>query len=445
MDVDDLADIIDYYSTIGDKDNARKAAHTAIELYPGATFPLTFLAREALEAGDVRAAKEYASQVSDKGDNNYLFLRVEIMISQNEIEKADRCLVFFFNTVDEEEKNDCVIDIGNLYMDYGVTDKASEWLKRSQDDKRKEFLELKGRVRTESGFYHEGISIFSSLVDRYPFNKEYWYQLANAYYLSADFKAAIESIEYAIAIAPDDMEFTLMKANAMFELGKVEEAETYFKRYVNRLPDEYNGLFNLGLCLNQQKKYKEGIHYLEKAEKLRTAKTPNVATLHQELALAYCQLHQTDQALAYADLLSLDDYDEAERLVLRGHIYLDAKQPKAAESMFKKAIALSDSEPRVLLRIAVSLYDNGILSLCHTLLKRFIDSPLGEANRECHIYMALCCWEMKRYEEFRAHLQIAVQDYPQQCKEILGHIFPKDLPPKDYCKYIDNIINNLTK
>lgn len=445
MDVDDLADIIDYYYTIGDKGKARKTALAALDIYPGASHPLAFLAREALEAGNVKAAEMYASQVSDKEGIDYTFLKAEIMVSQNEIEKADQYLLSFFNAIDKEDKNDCVIDIGNLYMDYGVTDRANEWLKRSQNDRRKEFLELKGWVKTESGFYHEGIRIFNKLVDSLPFNKEYWYQLANAYYLNADFDAAIESIEYAIAIAPEDMEFTLLKANAMFELGKIEEAETYFKRYVSKLPNEYNGLYNLGICLNQQKKYEEGIRYLEKAERQSSARTPNIATLHQELALTYCQLHQTEKALEYADKLSLDDYDEAERLVLKGHICLDAKQPKEAEAMFKRAITLSDSAPRVILRIAVSLYDNGILSLCYTMLKKFTNSSLSKTTPSCHIYMALCCWDMKKYKEFRAHLKIAVRSCPQQSKEILGYLFPVDLPPKDYCKYIDNIINNPTK
>ena len=75
MDVDDLADIIDYYYTIGDKGKARKTALAALDIYPGASHPLAFLAREALEAGNVKAAEMYASQVSDKEGIDYTFLK----------------------------------------------------------------------------------------------------------------------------------------------------------------------------------------------------------------------------------------------------------------------------------------------------------------------------------------------------------------------------------
>ena len=50
--------------------------------------------------------------------------------------------------------------------------------------------------------------------------------------------------------------------------------------------------------------------------------------------------------------------------------------------------------------------------------------------------MALCCYEMKKYDEFLDHLLKATRLNPQECSLVLRHLFPEEIAPKDYYDYI---------
>ena len=124
LDTDDLIDIADYYTFYGYKDKAAAAVDAALDLAPGAVLPLVYKAREALTAGDVEAARRYSSEINDKEDPDYKFLQAEIMVACDLIDKADRYLDLLFEDTEEEEKENFKYDTANMYLEYGVYDKA---------------------------------------------------------------------------------------------------------------------------------------------------------------------------------------------------------------------------------------------------------------------------------------------------------------------------------
>ena len=146
MDADDLVDIADYYNQNGEKDKALDVIDYSLQLYPNATLPNVFMAREALMRNDFKEAREYAEQISDKDDPDYHYLVAEIMIAEGHINEADRYLRDYEKTVDADEYQDFIKDCANLYIDYGINDKAYEWMMRSKGDNRADFKELMSRT-----------------------------------------------------------------------------------------------------------------------------------------------------------------------------------------------------------------------------------------------------------------------------------------------------------
>ena len=126
--------------------------------------------------------------------------------------------------------------------------------------------------------------------------------------------------------------------------------------------------------------------------------------------------------------------------VIRGHILLSNNQAKEAEFAFKKALRLSDNAPKTMLRIIVSLYDNQYLHTCYTLFKKFF-MTISSDWTDGYSYMALCCLDLKKHDEFLYYLVQAVKRNPKEARTVLGGLFPEGTLPEEYIAYISNQTN----
>ena len=291
------------------------------------------------------------------------------------------------------------------------------------------------------GKYKDSERIFNELIDHNPYSARYWNALANAQFMSEDYNASITSSEYAIAIDPHDAESILAKANGLFSLNNYESALTYYRRYSDIMEDDYFGYMHQGSCLLNLGRTEEAVPILEKAEQAAAAASPQLLTdIYQELAFAYGDLHKLDQALYYIDKAEQLDCDYVNMEVIRGHILLSNNQAKEAEFAFKKALRLSDNAPKTMLRIIVSLYDNQYLHTCYILFKKFFMQISSDWN-DGYSYMALCCLDLKKHDEFLYYLDQAVKRNPKEARTVLGGLFPEGTLPEEYIAYISNQTN----
>ena len=81
LDADEYTDIAEYYHMKGDTERALGVATHAANIYPGATGPLVFMAREALLVqNNPEKAILLAEQIDDKTDLDYLYIMAEIIV-----------------------------------------------------------------------------------------------------------------------------------------------------------------------------------------------------------------------------------------------------------------------------------------------------------------------------------------------------------------------------
>lgn len=401
MDADDLADIADYYHFMGANQDADETIDYALSLYPNATLPNVFRAREALTAGDIDKAKECVEQIENKEDPEYQYMHAELLIAQDKVEEADQFLRQYFSTIPPDEYQDFVMDVSNIYNDYGLNDKAYEWMMRTKGDDSNDFKELMARTLFGLGKYKDSERIFNELLDKNPYSTRYWNALASAQFMNEDFSNAITSSEYAIAIDPKNPEGLLSKANGLYQLGNYEEAILYYNRYLEvAQPDDI------------------------------------VPQIYQELALCHSSLHHLDEALAYIDKIQGANSDPTDMLVMKGYIYLENDNVPEAERMFKEAITRSHNAPIILLRIIVSLYDNRYVKACYEMFKKFFSIVVDEHFKQGYSYMALCCWDLGYTEEFLKYLHIAVERNPAETRIVLRHLFPEGMAVKDYYDFM---------
>ena len=436
MDADDLADIADYYHYEGRLDDAAAAIELALQFNPDAIGPLLYKAREALSLNNFRTARDYAERIRIIDQAEYLYLLGEILICEGKTEEADELFRKQFMELPPDEQMDYVYDVANLFAEYNDYNKSFEWMARSQGDDSDDFKELMARTLFGIGKYEESSKLFNELLDHNPYSKVYWNALASAQFMSEDYGASIASSEYAIAIDPNDAESILTKANGLYHLENFEEALSYFEKYSEKNNTDEFGYLHQGTCLINLGRFEEAISRLLIAEDLALPDSQYLPEIYQELAFAYSELKQPETALYYIDKTENLDCDHIDMEVIRGHILVANKRLREAEIVFKNVILESGNAPKTMLRVMVSLYDNRYVSASYKLFKKFFNFVDDDWN-EGYSYMALCCWDIKHYDEFIDYLKKAVEKNPKEAKMVLGHLFPIGMKVTEYQQFIE--------
>ncbi|MCR5198750.1 MAG: tetratricopeptide repeat protein [Prevotella sp.] len=435
MDADELAEIADFYHMTEHYDEADDAINLALSLSPGAIAPLTYKIHEALWNGNTDEAKDYLDQIIEKDDPDYVYDKAEIMLAEDDVEGADRYFRDELKNVAPDEYQDYVIDVANIYADYNYPDKAMLWMSRAQQEESPEFKELMARILFGMGNYKDSQRLWGELIDTNPFSKQYWNALASTQFMNEDYSGSVESSEYAIAIDPDDPEGLLAKANGLYRLNNFEEALKYYQRYNEHIPDDEFGLMHQGTCLINMGRNDEAIEILAQAIQTAPEDSPYLGDIYQEMAFAYSEEGDTEEALSMLDLADSHDADEIQTLVVRGHIMLATGQLRRAQHYFRQAVAASENPNQTLLRIIVSIYDNHYLEAAYNLFKKYFKVLPANCD-DGYAYMALTCYDLKRYDEFLDYLKTACERNPRECQIALAHLFPDDVEPKDYYNYI---------
>jgi len=437
MDVDDLADIADYYQQAGRYDDAQRALDRVLELDPDSVVALNYMVHQAIDAGNYEEAEQYLQRMDDEDTPEYTYCRAEIWIAQQQVDKADDYLRQCLQDVPADEYQDYVLDVANLYTDYGYNEKAMEWMMRARQENTDDFKELMGRTLFGLGKYDDSERIFNELIDRHPFQKRYWNALASTQFMKEDYSAAVSSSEYAIAIDPADAEGLLSKANGLYQLANYEEALDYYRRYNEQMPDEEFGLLHQGSCLINLGRFDEAIEVLTHAIDIAPDDSPYTAEICQEAAFAYSERHQPETAIYYMEQAEAAGCPTADAAVMKGHIMLSNDRMNEAEEYYQQAIRHASDKQVTIVRIIVSIYDCRYVEMAYKMFLNFFRDMAGDDCRIGYAYMALCCYDLKRSDEFLSYLKLACERNPQEARTVLGHLFPEDMKAADYYTYMN--------
>jgi len=443
IETEDLTDIAEYYYENGNISQAIEAIDYAVTLCPGATMPLIFRSRIALlDENNIEMAKQYAANVNDKRDLDYYYLLAEIMIVEENWDNAEAFLREKMDFIDDEDQPDFILDVAALFADYNLYDYAEEWLLMSDEYDLADYKELKGRIACGKGNYDEGETIFKELLDEDPYASQIWNNLSSAQLMNNDIKESISSSEFAIAINPKDDEAILNKANGLFSLGRYEEALEYYRRFTSIRPTEIIGyMFQANTLLNMNRQ-EEALPLYKKAEQMSTPNTPVLGEIYKNMALTLSALGNMNGALDYVDKLdSCIKGDKSEVMILRGHIYLENNKSEEAQECFRKAMFMTESPAASCLHIAISMYDCNYYNIAY---KMFNEIPGFKQDKvkDGYSYMALCCKQLGKTDEFLEYLNKACKCNPYEAKLVLGHLFPENMRVEDYYIYMYNELKN---
>lgn len=445
IDSDDLIRICEYYQTNGEESKAVEGVRYALKLFPGAVEPLAFLSRYVLLVKkDPEKARKYAEQIQDKNDVDYFYLIAEIMIVEQRQEEADNYLEEQIPVVEEEEEEeeisiqDYYFDVANLFADYNLCEIAQKWLDKDKETDATDYKELDARIAIGLGNFKKANKIYQQILDDNPYAENFWNKLASSQFLQGDFCNSIQSSEYAIAINTKDDEAILNKANGLFSLENYTEAEKYFRKYVQLMPDNETGELFLGMTLFRLNKLTSAFSHIKKAEILGGKDNPNLKEIYEQLAFIESKLGHIDEAIHYIDkVMVMPDSNQDELKVLKGHIYLENQKYKEGQRCYEEAIDHTNS-PQVLYHSAVSFYENGLFLTAYEMLQTILFAPHKDWNKGFS-YLAACARELHKEDEYIKYLRIAVKKNPQEARRILGKYFPDGMKPSQYEDFLETL------
>ena len=437
LDSDQLTDIAEYYHWMGRTDEALAAADDALHMFHGATGPLVLKARIALlNDNNAKKAIRLAEEIEDKSDLDYYYIKAEIMLAIGKAQEADLYLESYLDQMDDNDYCDYVLDAATLFVDYEQTDLARKWLKRSNEADLPDFQETLGRIHYLEKDYVESERIFENLLDQSPYNTYYWDMMAYNQLAMDHLADAITSCEYALAINPTDESALLYMGQALMRQKNYEDAVEYLQKYGDLRPCNIDGPLNIAICHINQEDFNAGLHYLHIAEHDAEIHCPDrLWDIYQEEVFVHSQTGQVEQALGYIDKMEqLKDNDYAVTTVLRGNVYLENLHPGKARECFEKALKLSGSSPAILMRVAVSLYDNNYLTESYGILSSFGAEDFRQLP-QAHAYLAISAYDLGYREEFLTHLKEAVEKAPEAARQVFAPLFPEELEPTEYYEH----------
>lgn len=440
LDSEDYVDIAEYYYNNGDVRRAREIVDRTIDIYPGASAPLLFKARMALlDDNDIEKAGFYAEQIEDKTDLEYYYIKAEIMIVGGFTEEADAYFEECFAGISDEDKDYFAIDAAAIFLDYEALDKAEKWLARSKATDLAEYMEQHARIMFEKGEYDKSRKLFNELIDKDPYSTQYWNSLASSQFMGQDIEASIQSSEYALAINPDNTRALLNKANGLYHLGNYEEAAVFYLRYNKLCPDDENCEMLLGLCYILLENYEMAVQHLKKAAELSTEDSASLIDIYKEWAYALCRLGRMEESMSVLDKAEQTDCDKDMLLVYRGQLLHEAGLTDEGNECFFNAIKGSYASPEVVMKIAITFFEKKDINTAYKLLKF-----LFRIDRQWHdgyAYLAVCCHELGKKEEFLDSLKKAAKYSPFETKIMLCELFPEGMDVKDYYQYMYDKLN----
>jgi tetratricopeptide (TPR) repeat protein len=203
---------------------------------------------------------------------------------------------------------------------------------------------------------------------------------AYTYSLKPDYKKAIEVLNKAKVINPQDAQVNLALGNAYFGDKNQNEAYSAYRNAYSIDNTLIRAKMQLGVLLKGAKAYTEAIKAFDEV----IAINPNYGPVYREIAETYYLWGRNepskfrvyvDKALVnYEKYLTLTDYSIYSRLRHADFLYI-AGEYKALEAETNKMIELDKVNPRVFRFLGYSAYQNGNFDLAIKSLDSFIANP----------------------------------------------------------------------
>lgn len=225
-----------------------------------------------------------------------------------------------------------------------------------------------------AGRQAEAIPPLETAIAKGENSKDTYLILADLYRLQQQPEKALEVLEKARELYPDDPEVQSQLLNAYVQAGKVEEAMNVYKEAVEKEPDNKLYRYNYGSLLLEAGRYDEAIEHLKKATEL----DPEYANAFYNLGAAYINkaVDVNDRAIALDDSLRANrsKLSREQQQQLEGEI---ARLVEERRQLFTQAIP-----PLERARALMEARGENVQPICRALFQAYVQTDQTEKAKE---------------------------------------------------------------
>ncbi|MCR4921385.1 MAG: tetratricopeptide repeat protein [Bacteroidaceae bacterium] len=437
MDADELTDIAEYYMVIHEDEKASQAISLARKLHPESVDPQVFLVRQQMFQGNMDEAYRLFEDIPDKEDQEVRFLQAELLLREQRGKEASRLLDETYNGISEDRAGFLQDAIG-LFLDYAQWEEGKVWADRL----RREFPgNARGRYLMADVLFSMGENAkaadeLNQLLDRDPYNADAWNMLAEIQVAQEQYRDAIESTEYVLAVQDNNRQAMLTKANCLCHLNEMSQAHELYQRILQESgPDDVVYYYD-ALSLINMERLEEASEALKRANEVGHEMSQEQVHIYLQQSYVESKLHHVKEAIEALDkatAIANDEISFESELVL-GQIYLENGRMKDAQKHFEKALDASEDKQNTMMLIGIAYGEAEYYAECAKILQTLLRLYGHDEARAVIPYLAFCYYNMDDPENYLHYLKEA----PSVSRETTAHLFNAIFPniaPEDYYFY----------
>ena len=387
FDVEEMERIVEYYLLRGLPKDSLNALELGKKLHPSSNLLEIKRAKIYLATGDIKKAHRILTNLIESSDAEVIFLKIEALIKLERIQEAYEMARKLINSTENEVDMIC-LDIAMIFMEESNFETAMKILQKGDEynPKNTDLLFELAFCAEQKNKLFEAINYYKRIIDLNPYIGEAWFNLGQIYFLQSDYPNAIEAYDYALVINEEDSISLIQKAHAQFQSNQLKKAiETYlayaemtsekwqvmlfvgesyeklenfpkalyyYKLSLEEMPDNYDALTGISICLLEMEIYDECLDYIRKAMEINDG----LSDAWVYMAEAHIGLDHVDEALeAYLKSISIDPV-QPDTLMAIANIYMDDADFQTALKYYELAYSFDTNLEYIEMFLAVAYY-----------------------------------------------------------------------------------------
>lgn len=311
MDAVELLDVLDHYEQNNMYYESEQCIRLALRLHPDNPEVVVRKAYRLKNEGRWAEAAELVRTLPDQDGLDVRFFWGELALSELDFDRAEQ----LFNAGLAAERDidaqllsergesplgvsDIHLEMGQLFMDYGSTNRAQKYLRQIPHDA-PEYPKAQVNLAEcayQMGESHEAFRLLETFLDEDPYHLDAWVMLADISYENRDYDKCAEAANFAIAIDPLNEKALRFKAVAALATERYDDVLTVYDTYRQHYPNDYTMALSAGEILINQGKLDEARTVLTRANQVCPNENPDKPRILSDIATTYAAQGQLTTA-----------------------------------------------------------------------------------------------------------------------------------------------------
>jgi tetratricopeptide (TPR) repeat protein len=240
-------------------------------------------------------------------------------------------------------------------------------------------------AHTRAGDLAQYVAKIERQVQESPLDLRAWSTLGQIRRLLHDSEGARDAFAHVVAMQPRSCDAQVDLANALVDLGRVDEAMTHLKACLAVDRQYYPAVVNMGEAYLEKRDATTARPYFDRALTLR----PDGSEALVDIGFIFDMKGDWKSAVAYYTRAMIADPFRPEAYIDLGYDYNEHHLYPLAEAAFLKGISVSDDDGRLHFLLGVTYNVQGKIALARQQYKRAIESKEPAVVRAAQRELAL--------------------------------------------------------